>query len=167
MLQIPPAPLHRTRTPSLSLLSHSSSPSLSLVAKWESLPRTTVPTTFTENNILLQLQVKGARNKPCWTTKAPTCHGRQASMRSKALAAVALTGSAGLSSFAAGASVEAGTLTTVTAEAPLYDTNLSETNGCDPAGCAASLTRVSGTALPQLTLRRPLFVLCGTLRFLA
>lgn len=50
---------------------------------------------------------------------------------------------AGLSSFAASASVDAGALTTVTAEAPLYDTNLSAANGCDPSGCVAGLTRVS------------------------
>eukprot|EP00903_Cladosiphon_okamuranus_P018634 g17151.t1 len=63
-------------------------------------------------------------------------------MRSNAVAAaVAFAGSAGLSSFAAGASVEAGSLTTVTAESPLFDTNLSEDNGCDPAGCVPSLTR--------------------------
>lgn len=38
--------------------------------------------------------------------------------------------------------VEAGTLGTVVATDTLYDTNLSDANGCDPAGCAASLTRV-------------------------
>lgn len=65
-------------------------------------------------------------------------------MRSKALAAAVLAGPAGLSSFfAAAASVEAGTLTTVSVDAPLYDTSLSAANGCDPGGCVGDLTRVS------------------------
>lgn len=38
--------------------------------------------------------------------------------------------------------VEAGTLGTVVATHTLYDTKLSDANGCDPAGCTASLTRV-------------------------
>lgn len=38
--------------------------------------------------------------------------------------------------------VEAGTLATVTAAAVLYDTRLSSSNGCDPEGCTADLTRV-------------------------
>lgn len=38
--------------------------------------------------------------------------------------------------------VEAGTLGTVVATDTLYDTSLSDANGCDPAGCTASLTRV-------------------------
>eukprot|EP00752_Nemacystus_decipiens_P013409 g11873.t1 len=37
--------------------------------------------------------------------------------------------------------VEAGTLGTVVATSTLYDPNLSDANGCDPAGCTASLTR--------------------------
>lgn len=60
-------------------------------------------------------------------------------MRTLALAATL----AGLPSFAAAASVDAGALTTVTAEASLYDPSLSADNGCDPSGCVASLTRVS------------------------
>lgn len=38
---------------------------------------------------------------------------------------------------------EAGTLGNVVATAALFDTNLSDANGCDPAGCTASLSRVS------------------------
>eukprot|EP00903_Cladosiphon_okamuranus_P010016 g9498.t1 len=37
---------------------------------------------------------------------------------------------------------EAGTLGTVVATDTLYDADLSDANGCDPAGCTASLTRV-------------------------
>lgn len=58
--------------------------------------------------------------------------------RSAAAVAVAL---AKLHS-ARAASVEAGTLTTVTAEASLYDSRPSASGGCDPAGCVAGLTRV-------------------------
>ena len=64
-------------------------------------------------------------------------------MRSNAVAAAALASSAGLSSFAAAASVEVGTMTTVVVDAPLYDTSTSASNGCDPAGCVGDLTRVS------------------------
>ncbi len=39
--------------------------------------------------------------------------------------------------------VAAGSLTSVTVEAPLYDGRLSVDGGCDPAGCEAGLTRVS------------------------
>lgn len=39
--------------------------------------------------------------------------------------------------------VEAGTLGTVVAAATRFDTKLSDANGCDPAGCTASLSRVS------------------------
>lgn len=42
--------------------------------------------------------------------------------------------------------VEAGTLDTVVATDTLYDTNLSDANGCDPAGCTAFLTRVKSQA---------------------
>lgn len=38
--------------------------------------------------------------------------------------------------------VEAGTLGTVTATAALYDPSLGISNGCDPDGCTAALTRV-------------------------
>lgn len=38
--------------------------------------------------------------------------------------------------------VEAGTLGTVTASAVLYDPRLGDSNGCDPDGCTAALTRV-------------------------
>lgn len=65
-------------------------------------------------------------------------------MRTHALhvAAAALAGSAGLpSSFAA--AVEASALTTITIDAPLYDTSLSTAGGCDPGGCVGDLTRVS------------------------
>lgn len=44
---------------------------------------------------------------------------------------------------AAVGTVEAGTLGTVVASDTLFDANLSDANGCDPAGCTASLTRVS------------------------
>lgn len=39
--------------------------------------------------------------------------------------------------------VEVGSLATISAEAALYDSDLSVDNGCDPAGCVAALTRVS------------------------
>lgn len=39
--------------------------------------------------------------------------------------------------------VDASKFTTVTVDAPLYDTKLSDDNGCDPSGCQGSLTRVS------------------------
>ncbi|CAM9933566.1 unnamed protein product [Pylaiella littoralis] len=42
--------------------------------------------------------------------------------------------------------VEVGSLTTVTVEAPLYDTNLSAAGGCDPAGCSGDKTRDGDTA---------------------
>ena len=64
-------------------------------------------------------------------------------MRTFALTA-ALAGAGGLSSLVAAASVEAGTLTTVTAEAPLYDPRQSDQYGCSPSGCVAGLTRVRG-----------------------
>ena len=38
--------------------------------------------------------------------------------------------------------VEAGTLGTVTASAILFDPHLGNSNGCDPDGCTAALTRV-------------------------
>lgn len=41
--------------------------------------------------------------------------------------------------------VEAGTVGTVNATADIFDTNLSSSNGCDPDGCTAALTRVSVT----------------------
>ena len=39
-------------------------------------------------------------------------------------------------------SVEAGSVMSVTVDAPLYDTSLAAGGGCDPAGCEGSLTRV-------------------------
>ena len=75
-------------------------------------------------------------------------------MKTLALAAIL----AGLPSFVAAASVDAGALTTVTAEAPLYDPSLSADNGCDPSGCVAGLTRVSGHAV-HCSVRR---FRCGT-----
>lgn len=39
--------------------------------------------------------------------------------------------------------VDASKFTTVSVDAPLYDTKLSDDNGCDPSGCQGSLTRVS------------------------
>lgn len=39
--------------------------------------------------------------------------------------------------------VDAGTVTTVSVSAPLYDTNLSDNYGCEPEGCVGDLTRVS------------------------
>lgn len=47
-----------------------------------------------------------------------------------------------MSSLANAATVDAGAFTTVTVEAPLYDTRLSAANGCNPAGCVGDLTRV-------------------------
>lgn len=49
--------------------------------------------------------------------------------------------------------VEAGTLTTVTVAAPLYDTTTSADGGCSPEGCVGDNTRVSSaehktTSLP-------------------
>lgn len=38
--------------------------------------------------------------------------------------------------------VEAGTLGTVVASAVLFDPRLGNSNGCDPDGCTAALTRV-------------------------
>ena len=63
---------------------------------------------------------------------------------------------AALPSLAAAATVDAGALTTVTAEASLYDTSLSADNGCDPSGCVAALTRVSGVGA-QLALVQQFF----------
>ncbi|CAM9343615.1 unnamed protein product, partial [Sphacelaria rigidula] len=37
--------------------------------------------------------------------------------------------------------VDAGTVTTVSVSAPLYDTNLSDNYGCEPEGCVGDLTR--------------------------
>ncbi|CAM9649139.1 unnamed protein product, partial [Ascophyllum nodosum] len=58
--------------------------------------------------------------------------------------AVAVT-TAGILLLLAGSSeartIEAGTVTTVTVDAPLYDTNTGDDNGCDPAGCVGELTR--------------------------
>lgn len=48
-----------------------------------------------------------------------------------------------LFSLGTAAIVDAGTLTSVTVEAPLYDSNLSVDNGCDPSGCVGDLTRVN------------------------
>lgn len=42
--------------------------------------------------------------------------------------------------------VEAGTLTMVTVDAPVFDTNLSDAGGCDPTGCVGDFTRVRGVA---------------------
>lgn len=44
------------------------------------------------------------------------------------------------------ATIDAGALTTVTVQAPLYDTSLSDEDGCDPAGCIGDFTRVSYVA---------------------
>ena len=38
--------------------------------------------------------------------------------------------------------------TTVTVDAPLYDTRLRADNGCNPAGCSGDLTTVSGGKIP-------------------
>ena len=38
--------------------------------------------------------------------------------------------------------VDAGSLTSISTKAPLYDTSLSSANGCDPSGCVGDLTRV-------------------------
>lgn len=43
----------------------------------------------------------------------------------------------------ASAFVDASQQTTVTVDAPLFDTKDSAANGCDPAGCQGSMTRVS------------------------
>lgn len=40
--------------------------------------------------------------------------------------------------------VDAGTVTTIAVNAPLYDPNLGDASGCDPAGCVGDLTRVRG-----------------------
>ncbi|CAM9398222.1 unnamed protein product [Sphacelaria rigidula] len=63
-------------------------------------------------------------------------------MRSLAGAAVAAAATAALSSCVSEAViVDAGTVTTVTVDAPLYDTNLAAAGGCDPEGCVGDLTR--------------------------
>lgn len=54
-----------------------------------------------------------------------------------------LWASSGWASNVEAAQVEAGTLTTVAVNAPLYDSRLGAANGCDPSGCTAALTRVS------------------------
>lgn len=41
--------------------------------------------------------------------------------------------------------VEVDSLTTVTVDAPLYDSTLSAAGGCDPAGCTGDKTRVSSS----------------------
>ena len=43
---------------------------------------------------------------------------------------------------AEGAVVAAGSVTSVSVQAPLYDARVAADGGCDPAGCEASLTRV-------------------------
>lgn len=43
----------------------------------------------------------------------------------------------------ASALLDASKQTTVTVEAPLYDVKDSTANGCDPAGCQGTMTRVS------------------------
>ena len=62
-----------------------------------------------------------------------------------AAAAAAAAATVALSSCATvvEAIVDAGTVTTVTVDAPLYDTNLAAAGGCDPEGCVGDLTRVS------------------------
>ncbi|CAM9688654.1 unnamed protein product [Scytosiphon promiscuus] len=47
------------------------------------------------------------------------------------------------------ASVEAGTLTAVTVDAPLYDARLSAAGGCDPAGCSGDKTRDGDLTTPD------------------
>lgn len=50
-----------------------------------------------------------------------------------------------LSSPVKSATVEAGSVTDVTVVASLYDLRAADDGGCDPAGCTATLTRVSHT----------------------
>lgn len=74
----------------------------------------------------------------------------------RALGSVVASGAAALSllpSFAFSAIVDAGTLTTVSVEAPLYDPDISAATGCPPAGCVGDLTRVS--QVPGLILTVP------------
>lgn len=47
---------------------------------------------------------------------------------------------------ASAAIVDAGAVTTVVVEAPLYDTRTVATGGCGSAGCVGDLTRVSSVA---------------------
>lgn len=54
-----------------------------------------------------------------------------------------------LSSPVKAAVVEAGSVTDVAVVASLYDNRLAADGGCDPAGCAAALTRVSHKPLEQ------------------
>lgn len=42
--------------------------------------------------------------------------------------------------------VDAGAVTSVVVEAPLYDPNLSDAGGCDPSGCVGELSRVRGSS---------------------
>lgn len=44
---------------------------------------------------------------------------------------------------AGAATVDAGEITTVDVDSPLYDTRVSADGGCDPSGCSGDLTRVS------------------------
>lgn len=39
---------------------------------------------------------------------------------------------------------DAKAVTTVTVDAPLYDTKAADANGCDPSGCVGEFTRVGG-----------------------
>lgn len=48
--------------------------------------------------------------------------------------------------FVNAAIVDAGAVTTVTVEAPLYDTRTGTAGGCGSAGCVGALTRVSFVA---------------------
>lgn len=47
------------------------------------------------------------------------------------------------------ANFEAGTITSVTADAPVFDTRSTLPYGCPPAGCVASNTRVSAQSQQQ------------------
>lgn len=55
-----------------------------------------------------------------------------------------------ISSGAQAGIVELGSLTRVFAEAPLFDARSSSDYGCDPEGCVATLTRVSGLGLRRV-----------------
>lgn len=77
------------------------------------------------------------------------CQVKPKTMRALLAAAVLSTSLCGASAF-----VDASQQTTVTVEAPMFDTNDSADNGCDPSGCQGSMTRVSVLQLLSCLLPR-------------
>ncbi len=105
------------------------------------LPPTHTSRTHTRSTLLL-LHPWLSANPALWNGETITGVMRGTLALTAALLAVA----GGRSSWAAAAPVDAGTLTTVTAAAQLYDSRLSASGGCSSSGCVAGLTRVSCSA---------------------